>query len=65
MFARTSDPPCFSVIDIPAIRPGLDNGARSAGSYVRLVSKGSYEAASSGAPRKAGTIAYVIEIGHR
>ncbi len=29
VFARTSDPPCFSVMDMPAIRPRFVNGARS------------------------------------
>jgi|GEM_PF-6306358 len=29
VFARTSDPPCFSVIDIPASRPSFDRAGRS------------------------------------
>ena len=61
--ARTSDPPCFSVIPMPASRPRLDVGSRSPGSYDRLVSSGSYTAASSGACRSTGTTAYVIDTG--
>ncbi len=39
--ARTSEPPCFSVIDIPAVIPALVAGTFSSGSYSRLVSSGS------------------------
>src|SRR5205807_7107304 len=28
VLARTSEPPCFSVIDIPAMSPALDDGSR-------------------------------------
>ena len=31
--ARTSEPPCFSVIDIPAVMPTLVAGTFSSGSY--------------------------------
>ena len=57
VFARTSEPPCFSVIDMPAISPRLPSGARRPKSYSRLVSNGSYAAASPGVVRSAGTIA--------
>jgi hypothetical protein len=39
--ARTSEPPCFSVIDMPAVMPALVDGTLSSGSYTRLVSSGS------------------------
>ena len=55
--ARTSLPPCFSVMPIPASRPRLVDGVRRPGSYTRLVSSGSYCAASSGDVRSAGTTA--------
>ncbi len=41
VFVRTSEPPCFSVIPMPASRPGFSVGTRSCGSYSRLVSSGS------------------------
>jgi hypothetical protein len=61
--ARTSEPPCFSVIPMPASSPRFDVGSRRPGSYLRLVSSGSYTAASSGEERSAGTTAYVIDTG--
>ena len=39
--ARTSEPPCFSVIDMPAVMPGFVLGTFRSGSYSRLVSSGS------------------------
>ena len=57
VLARTSEPPCFSVMPMPASSPRLPSGARSPGSYTRLVSNGSYSAARSGAARSAGTTA--------
>ncbi|CAM5239509.1 hypothetical protein SBADM41S_06782 [Streptomyces badius] len=65
VLARTSVPPCFSVIPIPASRPRLAVGVLSPGSYTRPVSSGSYVFARSGERRSAGTTAYVIETGHR
>jgi hypothetical protein len=46
--ARTSEPPCFSVIDMPAVIPTFVAGTFSSGSYSRLASRGSYIAARSG-----------------
>src|SRR4029077_19967613 len=40
VFARTSEPPCFSVIPIPASRPLLVVGSRRPGSYDGAVSPG-------------------------
>ncbi|CFS61748.1 Uncharacterised protein [Mycobacterium tuberculosis] len=39
--ARTSEPPCFSVIDMPAVMPAFVVAGFSSGSYSRLVSSGS------------------------
>ena len=38
---RTSEPPCFSVMPIPASSPRLPSGTRRPTSYTRLVSSGS------------------------
>ncbi len=40
LFVRTSEPPCFSVMPIPASRPRFSVGVRSPGSYSRPVSSG-------------------------
>ncbi len=64
VFARTSEPPCFSVIAMPKVTPALPSTGRFAGSYVREVMRGSHSAARSGWCRSAGTTEYVIEIGH-
>ncbi len=64
--ARTSEPPCFSVIDIPASRPGLASTARRARTRRSWrAGRARTRAASSGSRRSAGTAAYVIEIGQR
>ena len=63
VLARTSEPPCFSVIAMPAIALAFSPGARSSGSYVRAIRRGSHSAASSGWARSAGTTANVIVIG--
>ena len=51
VFARTSEPPCFSVIAIPQKAPSI------------AVRRGSHSAASSGSARSAGTAAKVIVTG--
>ena len=63
VLARTSEPPCFSVIPIPASSPALVAAGRSPGSYAVAVSPGSYAAASAGSARSAGTTEYVIDTG--
>ncbi len=63
VLVRTSEPPCFSVIDMPAIRPCLASGGRGPKSYAVEESSGPYAAARSGCARSAGTDAYVMEIG--
>ncbi len=57
VFARTSEPPCFSVMAIPASRPALPSGGRSPGSYSRAVSSGPNRRARSGAWRSGGRAA--------
>ncbi len=57
VFARTSEPPCFSVMAMPDSRPRLPSGGRSPGSYAQAVSSGSNLAARAGACRNAGTAA--------
>lgn len=63
VLARTSEPPCFSVIDMPAISPRFVPGSRNPKSYSVDASSGSYFSVSSEFARNAGTAAYVIEIG--
>ena len=55
VFARTSEPPCFSVIAIPMRTPRLADAGIERGSYVRLTARGSHSRASSGVRRSAGT----------
>ena len=57
VFARTSEPPCFSVIDMPASRPRLVSGGRRPKSYSGAASSGSKRLARPGACRNAGTMA--------
>src|SRR5690606_24525732 len=62
-FARTSDPPCFSVIPIPASSPDLSAGGVRPKSYVVAASPGTHSFACSSSTRSAGTAAYVIDSG--
>ena len=55
VLARTSEPPCFSVIPMPASAPGFSVAGRSRGSYSEERMRGSHSAASSGWWRSAGT----------
>ena len=61
--ARTSEPPCFSVMPMPASAPRLPATGRSPGSYDVDASSGVHSLASASSARSAGTAAYVIEIG--
>src|ERR1700726_892652 len=63
VLARTSEPPCFSVIAIPVIALPFSVAGIRRGSYVVAVTSGSHVAASSGCARSAGTTANVIVIG--
>ena len=55
VLARTSLPPCFSVIAIPASAPDLSAAGRADGSYSVEVSRGSHSAARPASARRAGT----------
>ena len=64
VLARTSEPPCRSVIAIPQSTPRFSVAGRRPKSYSPEVRSGSHSAASSGADaRSAGTAAWVMEIG--
>ena len=64
VLARTSDPPCFSVIAIPRSAPVFACTGAERRSYVVERNLGSHSAASSGLARRAGMPAYVMDIGH-
>ena len=55
--ARTSEPPCFSVIPMPARAPALSTAGRRPGSYVVAASSGVHSLATAGSARSAGTAA--------
>ena len=63
VFARTSEPPCFSVIPIPIVLPALSQPGTDLGSYIGARMRGSQSVASSGASSRDGTHAYVIVSG--
>ena len=63
VLARTSEPPCFSVMAMPNSTPDLVAGSRSSGSYTVDSSAVSHSAASSGLIRNDGTTACVIDSG--
>src|SRR5699024_2774270 len=63
VLARTSEPPCFSVMAMPNSTPDLVAGSRSCGSYSRDSSAGSHSAASPGLMRSDGTTACVMDSG--
>jgi hypothetical protein len=54
VLARTSVPPCFSVIPIPARAPDFSTAGALRGSYSAESRRGSHSAASSGWVRRAG-----------
>src|SRR5699024_11180721 len=57
VLARTSEPPCFSVIAIPNTAPGLSRVRR--GSYSREKVRGTQKSAIRGLNRSEGTAAWV------
>ena len=61
--ARTSEPPCFSVMPMPASAPVFSGAGRTPGSYDRAASSGVHSWAIASSARSAGTAAYVIEMG--
>mmetsp|Transcript_22629 Transcript_22629/g.56197 ORF Transcript_22629/g.56197 Transcript_22629/m.56197 type:complete len:398 (+) Transcript_22629:572-1765(+) len=65
VFARTSEPPCFSVIDMPSVAAAFSPSGTSRGSYARAHSRGSQPAATPPARTSAGTAAKVIVSGQQ
>jgi hypothetical protein len=61
VLARTSEPPCFSVIDMPKIADVLS--ADSPGEYSRFSARGTHCAATSGCSSSDGITACVIDTG--
>jgi hypothetical protein len=64
VLARTSEPPCFSVIPIPSVMPDFSRHGRNAGSQRRDRMPGSSLQARSGAAASVATAARVIVTGH-
>jgi len=63
VLARTSEPPCFSVIPMPKVSPDFSPGAIVRGSYERLSSPGSQSRPTSGSRCRTGTTACDMDIG--
>ncbi len=64
VLARTSEPPCRSVMAIPESAPAFSVTGAAAGSYSNEVRRGSHSAWIDGSRRRAGMAAYVIDSGH-
>ena len=64
VLVRRSEPPCFSVMPMPASRPAFCSGGRSPKSYVRDARPVVHCLARASSARRAGTTAYVMVIGH-
>ena len=65
VLARTSVPPCFSVMPMPSVSPVLSAGALCEGSYLRLMTRGAHSRNSVGLAITAASEALVMVIGHR
>ena len=57
MLARTSEPPCFSVMAMPKSAPRFWSAGIMRGSYSSDLMRGSHSSASSGCRRSTGTAA--------
>ena len=64
VLARTSVPPCFSVMPMPMVIPDLSLQDRNSGSYWREPILGMTRASSEGAAASAATAARVMVTGH-
>src|SRR5713226_551317 len=64
VLARTSEPPCFSVIPIPTNTPDFSPAGRNRGSYFGERIRDSHCAVNSGSHRSAAIEEKVIETGH-
>ena len=65
VLARTSEPPCFSVIAMPIVAPRFAATGATEASWIREVSFGRHTASRSGSTASAGTAAQVIVIGQQ
>jgi hypothetical protein len=65
VLARTSVPPCFSVMPMPSVRPALSTGALFDWSYLREVMRGAHSRNAFGLAISAASEALVMVIGHR
>ena len=63
--ARTSVPPCFSVMPMPSVTAVLRRPAQSAGRSVHGRMRGSHSAATSGCCSSTGTAALVMVMGQQ
>src|SRR5258708_30370342 len=64
VLARTSDPPCFSVIPMPSSTPDFSGAGAKRGSYWEERILGSHSRTRSGSARSAAMQEKVMEIGH-
>ena len=65
MLARTSVPPCFSVMPMPSVSPAFSTGGFWVWSYLRVVTRGAHSRNSFGLAINAASDALVMVIGHR
>ena len=65
VLARTSVPPCFSVMPMPSVRPAFCTGGFWLWSYLRLVMRGAHSRNIFGLAISAASEALVMVIGHR
>ena len=65
VFARRSEPPCFSVIAMPTSADFFCDGAMTRESYEDDVTRGTHSAARPGADCSAGTQAVAIDSGQQ
>ena len=65
VLARTSVPPCFSVMPMPTVRPVFCTGGFWPWSYLRVVTRGAHSRNSFGLVISAASEALVMVIGQR
>lgn len=63
VLARTSVPPCFSVMPMPKVTDAFSPAGRKAGSYRRAAIRGIHSRARFSLWSSAGTTAWVMVIG--
>jgi hypothetical protein len=65
VLARTSVPPCFSVMPMPSVSPVFSTGGLLLWSYLRVVTRGAHSRKSCGVAISAASDALVMVIGQR